>query len=454
MPPRRQQALPHALGVGSEQDAGETLSVEHPEGFVQVPDSLLLNPQASDGCIRLYSVLKHHARKSSKSYPGRPRLARLMGVKSVRTVDARINELIELGFLIKTARYRAEGGQSTNHYHLLFYPRPPVMAQRAAASASEMDVDGSTVGTAQVAGRDSAGEPQSANCAASNTVATTRERPDAAAEKGEQWLAPCNELPGVDATNCEGSVHSNAGERSRSFLRHNPRPSPADTPALDVRGTGEGVEDEDRLWAEAVVEHLPEALYPRSRSEFRAALDALRGADEQVRALEPRVTAEKLVALRPLPAVVTSPVGLLRNRLDDLWVQAPAPAWPQWCGHCDSQSRQRWDDGLDVLARCPDCHPRRQEQADEATRPGVEPGAGFSAEDDNRVSSALSGSQAEVADPNGSSIKPTSLLGTPLDHAESHTGHWTEAAGRADDERSAAIAAARMAIIESRGGPR
>jgi len=136
-------------------DNDGSLSAEKPGGFEQIPHALWFrggdtpNPSAvSDGAVLAYLALSK--RSFGKTVPRRSTLARDMNV-SVRTVDTRLRQLVEKGWLLITPRFRAGGdvtdcGQTTNHYALLFEPitsaadpRLVQHHQRVAAFHSEME---------------------------------------------------------------------------------------------------------------------------------------------------------------------------------------------------------------------------------------------------------------------------------------------------------------------------
>lgn len=118
----------------TDMDEQDTVFVERPGGFEQVPDGLWLVMQNDDdtapkphvvssGAVVMYLALSKHGAKETRGVPGRPRLSRSMGV-STKTVDNRINELIEKGWLLITPRFRptADQRQTSNHYRLLWTP--------------------------------------------------------------------------------------------------------------------------------------------------------------------------------------------------------------------------------------------------------------------------------------------------------------------------------------------
>ena len=79
--------------------------------FAIVPDWLL--DVASSGAVHLYAVLARYANSEGEAYPTRRTLATRMRV-GLRTVDARIAELEELGALERTDCYRGNGSQTAS----------------------------------------------------------------------------------------------------------------------------------------------------------------------------------------------------------------------------------------------------------------------------------------------------------------------------------------------------
>lgn len=110
--------------------------------FAIVPEALAFSA-ASDGAVRLYTVLARHADDEGLSYPARSRLAKLCGC-SVDSVDRRIRELVDGGWLVVEPR-KDDGGQRSNHYRVLRVP-----SRTSAAPSSRKDAaPPSRVGAAQ-----------------------------------------------------------------------------------------------------------------------------------------------------------------------------------------------------------------------------------------------------------------------------------------------------------------
>lgn len=103
---------------------GDTIYVERPGGFEQIPDALWFGGACTEGALMAYVALSKRGGREDRGIPKRSTLAKDMGVKSIRTVDARLDELIEKGWLLITPRFRPDGdqGQTSNHYRLLWTP--------------------------------------------------------------------------------------------------------------------------------------------------------------------------------------------------------------------------------------------------------------------------------------------------------------------------------------------
>ena len=90
--------------------------------FTMVWNELILDTSISDGAVRLYAVLHQHCRQERAAWPSRKRLAELLG-KSVPTVQARLRELVEAGWITVTERFHDDGGgQRSNLYRLRMRP--------------------------------------------------------------------------------------------------------------------------------------------------------------------------------------------------------------------------------------------------------------------------------------------------------------------------------------------
>lgn len=101
-------------------DDGSVLEADVPQ-FAMVWSELLLDTSLSDGAVRLYAVLHHHCRGGRSAWPSRSRLAELLG-RSVPTVQARLRELVDAGWVVVTPRHHDSGGQRSNLYQLRMRP--------------------------------------------------------------------------------------------------------------------------------------------------------------------------------------------------------------------------------------------------------------------------------------------------------------------------------------------
>lgn len=102
----------------------DTLHVEKPTGFEQVPAALYDNTDITDGAVRLYIILSSYGGREDKAMPRKKTIAARLG-KGVSAVDDRITNLRQHGWLLVTPRWRSGngvGGQGPNHYQLLWKP--------------------------------------------------------------------------------------------------------------------------------------------------------------------------------------------------------------------------------------------------------------------------------------------------------------------------------------------
>lgn len=104
-------------------DADDTLHVEKPVGFEQVPAALYDNTDISDGAVRLYIILSSYGGREDKAIPNKRTLANRLG-KGISAVDDRLKQLRQYGWLLVTPRWKGndKGGQGSNHYQLLWTP--------------------------------------------------------------------------------------------------------------------------------------------------------------------------------------------------------------------------------------------------------------------------------------------------------------------------------------------
>lgn len=108
-------------------ESGDTLSVEQPGGYDQLPTAVWIggtkNGAASPGDVVAYLALRRFGTmRQGRAIPRREELADDMGI-TVRALDDRLNGLIESGWLLITPRIRDDGqGQTSNHYQLLWEP--------------------------------------------------------------------------------------------------------------------------------------------------------------------------------------------------------------------------------------------------------------------------------------------------------------------------------------------
>lgn len=100
--------------------------------FAIAPETLIYDTGVSDGAVRLWLVLRRHADARDASYPSRARLAKKLRC-STDTVDRRVKELVDAGWLEVHARVDQAGDRTSNLYHLRRGSR------RNAATGSRVD---------------------------------------------------------------------------------------------------------------------------------------------------------------------------------------------------------------------------------------------------------------------------------------------------------------------------
>lgn len=83
--------------------------------FAMVPEWLLFDPEVSMAAKTVYAALARHGSTEETCFPSVSRLAALLG-STTRTVRRLIDELVECGAVERHARYRADGGTTSNGY--------------------------------------------------------------------------------------------------------------------------------------------------------------------------------------------------------------------------------------------------------------------------------------------------------------------------------------------------
>ncbi len=83
--------------------------------FAVVPQWVILNPDLSDGAVRLYALLRRYADKSGEAWPRVGTLASKLA-KGERTIQRHISELENAGALRVKPQYYGDGRQGANRY--------------------------------------------------------------------------------------------------------------------------------------------------------------------------------------------------------------------------------------------------------------------------------------------------------------------------------------------------
>jgi len=90
-----------------------------------VPQAIIpewvLDAAISDKAVRLYLVLARYGGTSQARFPSRPTIAARLGCDT-KTVDRAMKELVDIGAVQVTPRFRENGGRSSNAYKLLVEP--------------------------------------------------------------------------------------------------------------------------------------------------------------------------------------------------------------------------------------------------------------------------------------------------------------------------------------------
>lgn len=95
-----------------------TPSVRLSVAFAMIPEWIIYTCSAN--AVKLYAILHRHADTDGEAWPGRPRLAGLLGV-TTRTLDRTMNELKSAGAMLVVPRID-EKGQHANLYILQAEP--------------------------------------------------------------------------------------------------------------------------------------------------------------------------------------------------------------------------------------------------------------------------------------------------------------------------------------------
>lgn len=353
----------------------DTIFVERPTGFEQIPDAVWVGGACSTGAVVMYLALSRRGSRGDRGIPKRRTLAADQGV-SLRTVDARIDELVAKGWLLVTQRFREYGDrqQSSNHYRLLWTPviderDPRLIAHRAAAARFEKEMNARKVAKTKAAA--------AAALDAERGVAVRSKTPRTPSQKTAR---------GVGAESCEGGVQKTATRPSQNPAHQEPdllktTPSLTDL-GLTRRARAAGEVGSGRVRSIDNQTPAPPSTPPRVEYFEGVLLDDLisgvlpaalrvttRTAQAHLREVfEPLLEAgwtvadlARTITATPLPEEIKSPVGLIKHRLSDLAARPPVTARaagekPPWCGECEEIDRSRETEAGPIV-RCPVCHP-------------------------------------------------------------------------------------------------
>lgn len=109
------------------------MSVKADQHFAIIPEWVLY-ADVSANAVRLYAALRRYADKAGKAHPSRSSLAKDIRVKSVRTVDAALDELEKLG-AVRTQQ-RTEGRLNLTSVYTVI-SAPPSAADCTTPSAAD-----------------------------------------------------------------------------------------------------------------------------------------------------------------------------------------------------------------------------------------------------------------------------------------------------------------------------
>ncbi|MEU4575983.1 hypothetical protein [Nonomuraea sp. NPDC023979] len=182
---------------------GGRIEVDGPDGFRMIPDTMLFNPSIQPLDIRIYGILLWFAfrvDRSERKFPGRRRLAEILEIKSVRTIDSALERLQAEGYLTITPQFAPDGSQDNNRYKLHFNPLPPGERQYRPKKNKPDATKASAEGAQQIApGAEGAG--------------TERVQSDAPPREGATDCTPRG------ATDCTGAVQPEAHLKRNHFQK-------------------------------------------------------------------------------------------------------------------------------------------------------------------------------------------------------------------------------------------
>lgn len=103
-------------------DEQMTVELDGHEPFVQVPLWVVLHPRLSPTAKYLYALLAAHASPDRDTvWPGRARLASILGLRRAQSVDPYVRELAAWG-AVTVERRQLGGMRVRNHYRLRWHP--------------------------------------------------------------------------------------------------------------------------------------------------------------------------------------------------------------------------------------------------------------------------------------------------------------------------------------------
>lgn len=110
--------------------------------FAVIPQWIILNPDLSDGAVRLYALLRRYADKSGTAWPKVTTLAEQLD-KGPRTIQRMLGELEAVGALRIKPHYHDDGRQGANRY-IVVSENPSLLAWGGVEDDTDEDDTGDT----------------------------------------------------------------------------------------------------------------------------------------------------------------------------------------------------------------------------------------------------------------------------------------------------------------------
>jgi hypothetical protein len=130
-------------------DSHERVGVRARVRFAQIPEWIIMDPNISNGAMRLYALLARYANTDDEAWPKRKTLAERMpgrtlgetGV-SLTSIDKWLAELVTAGALTRELRFRDNGMQTSTSYTVEVIPLAPDPAASPVSGEGASPVSG------------------------------------------------------------------------------------------------------------------------------------------------------------------------------------------------------------------------------------------------------------------------------------------------------------------------